>query len=206
MRTGRAFWTVVVGLMISTLLPTGASALPITYEQLVTASGSLGASDFTNALVTLTAMADTTEVAQLAGGAFRVQSSSATVNVMGVGFGTFTIPTVMFVNQGGSTAGLYSGTLATPGPDILDIVVAAIATYDLKTAIGPVSGASIFNATAFATTAGNFNLTSAGTVTFTATLNQTAVPEEPSTLALFTLSCVTLALWLQSRQCRSRLG
>ena len=65
--------------------------------------------------------------------------------------------------------------------DVLDTIDEAFLTYDLKSAIGPITGASSIDPSfSYATTLGALNLQSAGNSTFTAT----TVPEPASLLLL----------------------
>src|SRR5262245_64992698 len=64
-----------------------ADASPITYIETATATGTLGATPFTNALVTLTLVADTSTVGPGAGGlsAFQVNPGAATISIGSLG-------------------------------------------------------------------------------------------------------------------------
>ena len=71
-----------------------AGASPITYIEQVTASGSLGTSAFTHALVTLTLNGDTDNVHVNSGSGAIVNSTGVigTIDVQGIGTATFTTP------------------------------------------------------------------------------------------------------------------
>jgi hypothetical protein len=68
---------------------------------------------------------------------------------------------------------------------MLSVTNAALATYDLRSSIGPLSGAASFDSgVAFAATTGLFILNSvSGDATFQAVVSTSAVPE-PSSLPL----------------------
>src|SRR5438093_6933061 len=84
-------------------------ATPITYSEVVTATGSLGASAFTNALVAITLTGDTANVAGL--GTF-LNPGVATVTVSGLGTATFTDADLRAVdNQALARAGISDFTL-----------------------------------------------------------------------------------------------
>jgi hypothetical protein len=173
-----------------------ATAALITYTETAIASGSLGGTPFTNALVTLTAHADTAQVITTFPGFLAVTNVTEAVAVAGVGTGTFTISTHTFDNQRVTVAGTGSGTAALTEIDILDVRNPAFGAYDLKSSIGPLSGTPLLNpGRPFATSAGDFVLNSVtGNATFQATLGPpTAVPE-PSTLAPLGLGLGGLAL------------
>jgi hypothetical protein len=176
-----------------------APAMPITYTETVTASGSLGSTTFTNALVTLTATADTNNIVNYLPGYLGVNNTTATVSVAGDGSGTFTIPTLTYDSQLFSAAGFESGTTGVPGSNILDVGNSAFATYNLRSSIGPLSGTPAINSgTTFSTTAGSFILNStSGNATFQAT----AVPE-PATLAPAVTGVLLIACyaWRRARR------
>ena len=160
-----------------------ARAMPITYTEEATASGSLNGVVFTDDTVVLTmSNVDTNNVT---GGPLFVISGTATLSVNGGSPVTFTDPIQVFSNEFVSVAGFWDAGFTTP-IDILDTSNAAFAAYDLKSFIGPISGAPIISAISFPTTGGAFILTNVGPVggptsTFTAS---PAIPE-PSTFALF---------------------
>jgi hypothetical protein len=183
---------VAVGMvgLVMTIAPSATAGL-ITYTETVTGSGSLGGTAFTDALITITATADTGNVMNAGPGILDVKNASTTLDVTGIGSGTFTGNMVTFVNQNVSPQTPAVGFAdLTVGADVLDTSNPAFATYDLTTPIGPVSGPSILSTgSTFGTTAGNFKLTAtSGLVTFEAT-TQGAVPE-PSTLILTSVGFV----------------
>lgn len=169
-------------------LASRADATPITYTEIVTASGSLGGTAYTNALVTLIATGDTTGIVST-GPITLATPVSVTVTITAAGLDgpfTFTDPYVVF--RSGGLAGIARGTPAARGSDLLNVTNSVFNTYDLATSIGPISGTPSFNATTgFATNAGTFFINSvAGNATFQAALQATPIPE-PSSLALLAM-------------------
>jgi hypothetical protein len=156
----------------------------ITYTETVIASGSLNGTAFTNASLTISATANTTQIISGGGGFFSVIPTSNSFTITGVGSGSFTSSIFdVFVNQTFSSPSAAAGFGGDGGASILDTFNSAFSTYALATAIGPISGSSFINSgSSFATTAGGFVLTSTtGNVSFTAT--PAGVPE-PSSLAM----------------------
>ena len=158
--------------------PGHATATPITYTEQATATGSLGGVAFTGADVVLTLLGDTAAVASPQAGVF-INGGTASVSVAGVGTATFSDSVVVFANQG---VGLGFTDMTLPS-DVLDTLGATFGSYDLTTALAPVTGTAMFNAqSAFATSGGTFLLSAVdGGPTFAATM--TAVPE-PASLTL----------------------
>jgi hypothetical protein len=162
----------------------------ITYAEQVTASGGLGANNFSNALVTISFSGDTSNVTNPFPGIFQNTQGVGTVAVAGiVGTATFTdmmgADDTQSINSAGiSDFTLDRATLFTNDP--------AFATYDLTTAIGPLSGLGDTNlGFAFPTDMGSFVLLSLNSfVTFTATTTPEPVPEPASIILLGSLLCV----------------
>jgi hypothetical protein len=183
-------------LAFTCILGGAAAATPIIYTETLTASGTLGGTAFTNALVTVTLTGDTSNVT--AGPVpytdVLVNPGTATVDVSGIGTGTFTdsiviastltdtsifgVPAVLFLDN-------------TSGTGIVLQTGSAFTTYDLGGPLGPLTGtggvASGSQVTPiFPTTAGNLTWTvgqSLETTTFTAA---TGVPEPTSMVLLGT--------------------
>lgn len=161
-----------------------AEAAFVTYTESVTASGSLGSTTFSNALVTLTFAGDTSTVIP-SFQFFQTPPDTATVNVAGIGTATFTNSVYVYDNQSFGGTG-YAGF----GDSFVVQTIIATAndifmTYDLQSSIGPISGTSFVHTdgTTFATSLGKLAFTSeSGTSTFTAVVPN-SVPE-PSSLAL----------------------
>ena len=162
------------------MLAAFASATPITYTETAIASGSLGGVSFTDATVTLTMNGDTSDVADEGGGFFQ-NIGTLLLDVSGVGTATFTAGSYgVFDNQTFSPPA--AGGFQLGNASILDTFDNTFATYDLTTAIGPITGGSFIRPdVTFSTSAGGFNLTSAGDSTFTAV---TSVPEPGSMVLL----------------------
>ncbi len=175
----------LIMLLVLALVTFGASqtfASTITYTEQAVVSGSLGNNFFNNSLVTLTLVGDTANVTGSAG-FFQNLVGTFTVDVASVGMATFTDPMEVFDNQGSIAAGF--GDLALAG-SVLDTFDAAFATYDLTTAIGPITNSPFIRPDlSFPTTLGGFNIQSSGNSTFTASTG-TATPEPGSLVLLGT--------------------
>ena len=192
MRHGLAAPLVTLVLM-SPLLANGAGAAPITYTETTTATGTLGGTAFTNSQVTVSFAGDTSGVTSLAPGVLINPAGVATVTVAGLSAATFTGTGIAAADDqafGGAGIGAEgSGPPPSAGqggspPLILGTNAAAFATYDLTSAIGPVTGSSTIAAgSSYQTSSGAFVLNSAGNATFTATTAASAVPE-PMSVAL----------------------
>lgn len=158
----------------------------------VIASGSFGGIAFTDALVTVVAVGDTSNVFlnPVFSNDFNNNTSSATVTISG--FGTFALlgSVQVFDDQPTQSAGITD--LATFG-DILDASNSAFGTYALTTAIGPIidniGPPGVPNpGTAFGTSGGALILNSGGHPTFTATT------PEPGSLLLLGTAIAGLAM------------
>jgi hypothetical protein len=187
-------------------LTTGrASAASIVFTETVVASGTLGKTPFTAALLTFTSTADTANIL----GSFVVLNASTKVNIAGLGDATFTVvPTKSFVVQGSvglpPIAGLASGAILDAGTDILDIANPAFATYDLRSSIGPLSGPALgggIGFTSFSTSAGPLAFTSFdSTATFQAVLQPDAIPEPAAIVPAGTALVVGLGITWSRRK------
>lgn len=159
-----------------------AHATSITYTERATATGSLDGVAFTNQLLTLTATSDSAAVMSSGGTYFTPQ---LTISGLVAGIGSFTIAGgQVFGNQTYTVDGFTDGKLG----DILDIVNPVFSAYDLKSAIGPVSGSTESSLQNYPTATGNFNLSSVGsTGSFQAAVTTSApvaVTPEPSSITL----------------------
>ena len=155
-----------------------ANADGVTYTESGTATGTIGTTAFSNALVTITFVGDTSNVSG-SSGVFvnNVETATATITISGITY-LFEDNMQVFVNQSGGIAGIEDLTT----DDVLDTINSAVfSTYDLSTSIGPVTGPSVFNLEPGYNTSGGvltFSMMSADS-TFTAT-----VPEPSSLLLL----------------------
>jgi hypothetical protein len=149
-------------------------AVPITYTEQATATGSLGGVDFNDASVLLTMNNDTTNV--IGGPTLFEILGTATVSVNGGAPVTFTDSIEVFSAQAVSPASVGFADL-TRSLDILDDTSASFATYALTTSIGPISNTAFISANeAFPTTGGAFILTSVAGPTSSFTATTVAVP------------------------------
>jgi hypothetical protein len=176
-------------------------ASPITYTLSTAASGTLGGSPFTNAAVTVTLTGDTANVAPgpVPFTDVLVNSGNATVDVSGIGTGAFTdsiviVDTLTDISIFGVPAVLILDN--TTGTGILLQTGSVFTTYDLRSSLGPLSGAGgvasgSHNTPIFPTTIGDLTWTvgqSLGTSTFTA-----VDTPEPGTLGFFGAGLVMVA-------------
>ena len=151
-----------------------------TFTETTIASGTVDGTGFTNALVTITLTGDTANVGSGSPGKFSLPGIGM-VSVSGVGSDTFTDDIRAAENQALPGAGISDFTL---NRTIIFTLNAGFASYDLTSSIGPLSGNGEFNNSfAFPTLGGTFDLTSIGTVTFTA-VESVATPEPGSLLLL----------------------
>jgi len=165
-------------------VPVALHATPITYTESFIGSGSVANGNFTeqfsNQLVTLTGVGDTDNVTNPSSGIFE-NVMPVTFSVAGGLGGVFSDEILFVSNQNVGRAGVGDNTIHSA---IMFTADSAFNTYDLTTAIGPITGGSAFNPGAsFATTGGSFTIVSAGDSTFQATTDVSAVPE-PSSLVL----------------------
>jgi hypothetical protein len=180
-------------LLIAPLMILGAcvaQASIITYTESGTATGTLGNSSFTDALLTLSFTGDTADVSN-SGGFLTNGNGTMLLTIDGlVTNATITDgSTMIFNNQTFSTptAGFASGQ-----GSILDTEDNVFGTYDLISPISVTNTAFIRSDLTFATSEGGLNIQSInGSSTFTAATG-TATPE-PATMALFGLGFAGIA-------------
>ena len=120
-------------------------AAPITYTATSIASGTLGATPFTDALVTVELTADTSgaiEPDPVATPGFFANGGTATLTIAGLGTATFNDPSgyaaIFFPNSvlpGCPCVSIFEG-----GTGIFGLMDASLAGYDLQSAFGPLTG------------------------------------------------------------------
>jgi hypothetical protein len=174
-RLGRIVGAVIVlGLIIG--MPGLAGATPVTYIESGTGSGTLGTAAFTDALVTITMVGDTSNIT---GGPtfFSNTVGTFTLNVAGVGTATFTDSMEVFVNQTFAPPAAGIGDLSQGPASVLDTLDSSFGSYALTAPFGPVTNTAFIRPdVTFNTTLGGFNIQSMGPATFQAI----GVPEPSS--------------------------
>jgi hypothetical protein len=196
-------------------------AAPITYSITSTASGSLGGNPFTDALMTVTLVGDTSGVFQPLPDVLPellVNPGTATVTIAGLGAATFNHPggyaAVVFPAIDGEiplpSVGIWEDVAIEQdsGTGIVGIGSDSLAGYNLRTALGPLAGFASGGASEpggafveYSTTSGALVITGTrdqGTLTVT---TETPVPE-PTSLALLGAGGVSLLAARQRRQKR----
>jgi hypothetical protein len=165
-----------------------ASAVPITYTFTGTATGTIGGTSFSNATLTISVTLDTSNVTSPSSGHFQslYAANTAMFSISGVGSGTLSSAGGIYLNPPfGGIINLYDNGTAGQLVEVDDnsIGSAALASYALATAIGPlgpqaVDGGAINNV---ATSRGSLTLTSFEiNVAFQATTSAAPVPVPPS--------------------------
>jgi hypothetical protein len=156
--------TLILALTLATL-SSRAVATPIRYVMTTTATGKLGDTTFTDRIVTFTATADTANVVAIPPQVLAAPALTSTVDVAGIGSGSFTGASFVLLHTVNWYGGLWSGTIAAPGDLILIEFVSAFDSYRLQTSIGPEPGLIAPNPnvsyspnTSFATTAGDLTI------------------------------------------------
>lgn len=178
-----------------------AQAAPITYEISGIASGTVGASIFTDALVEVTVTGDTANIVSL-GSAFANPSSAMSVTIAGVGTAAVTNPSAIYSSatpisfEPGFPVLPYVIIATLDNPPALDSFTGlavlgsnALLDYDLQTSIGPImaSPGGVGYPGSLNTTLGDLSFTSDVSPTTQATFSATAAPApvpEPTTLLL----------------------
>lgn len=157
-------------------LPLVAHALPITYTQSATASGTFNGQNFDNVLVTFTASGDTSAVDYYIPPDTVYNPAPVTVSVAGLGSATLAGGNVFFADTGQDILGIVN---ASQGSFVLTQVDNF--SYDLRSTLAPTTGpgSAYGNAATMTTTGGTFSISSASNITF-----QAVVTPEPSSLAL----------------------
>jgi hypothetical protein len=191
---GTKLMKAILGIALAALL----SAAPvladtITFTFVGTDSGSLGGTSFGPSTITITAVADTSNLVSnpCCGATSAVQDNSTKVTISGLGTFTFTSPTEVWwltsVAEGG--LGAYDGNPATViGLNLVDVSGSNFAGWNANTSIGPAapttSDLTQWTMVDEETNAGRLILNSGGSVSsFQASVGAAATPE-PSTLAL----------------------
>ena len=160
-------------------------AAPITYTVLSTGSGTLGSNSFSDAQVRVSFAGDTSNVT--GSGFYTNNVGTGTVSIAGLGTATFLDSIYAFDNQGAIAAGIGDSTAQG---SILDTYHSAFGSYDLTTAIGPLSGGSFYrNYLGYST---NLGVLSFSAMSSSSTFTAGAVPL-PGAMWLFGPGLVGLA-------------
>ena len=202
-------------------LASPSQAAPITYTVTSTASGTLGGSAFTNALVTVTLVGDTSAVFQPLPDVLPqlfANQGTATVTVAGLGTATFNDPggyaAVVFPAIPGEiplpSVGIWEGfdVAAGSGTAILGIGSNSLAGYNLTSPLGPLPGFAGGGATEpggsfyqYSTNSGAFVITGTGDMGTLTVTTTTPVPE-PTSLSLLGVGGVSVLAAMHRRKKR----
>lgn len=187
-----------------------AEAIPITYTESATVSGSLGGVAFSDALMTITLTGDTANVMPYSPlPSILLNVGTATVTIAGLGAATFNNPNgytaiavppgvVVEVSTPTFAIAQFDGPALSDGfTHIVGLEDSTLKDYGLASAFGPIAatGLPFLGSEKYGTTRGDLVLTSGSdTVTFTATI------PEPSSLSLFGLGALALLSALRWRK------
>jgi hypothetical protein len=181
-------------LLTSVLLLAGiAGAVPITYTETTTATGTLGSDPFTLAQVILTFQSDTKNATVISSGIAYNFTGAAQVSIPSLAItANLTDPANMFALKG--IIGIDENSA-----ELISTSNTSLVAYTLRTAVGPVPGAAATTfGTPFATSQGSLIFSSVSDSIFTAAF-PAAVPE-PTSAALLGLGVVGVLLRLRSKR------
>jgi hypothetical protein len=167
-----------------------AAAEPITYLYEGTGSGTIGSSAFSNASFTITALANTDNIALWAEGGNVIQNTHSSANILIAGQGSFTILTPSHTWSSNAVGGFTSAGLGQAlSANWVTLDEPSLFGYDLATPIGPILETFPLHVGQFeevATTGGLLRFAFIDEVTFT------AIIPEPSSLILAGMALVAL--------------
>ena len=152
-------------------------ASPITLSFSSTGTGSVGATNFTDAAFTITALGDTANVASCGGACLYLDHSSASIDIDGVGLFSFVTATRTFDNAG--LAGFSRAGIG--GADLIySVSSVSLNGWAINTSIGPITGVGSLLQWSISPV-----VTSGGTLVFdgghpTVTFQASTVPEPAS--------------------------
>lgn len=191
MKLLRAMFTITCLCMVSLV----AKAIPISFTEMVNASGTLAGVGFTNQSVTLTGSADTSNIFLSRPGTYVLNLPSATLQIGGTS-GLFTDPVQVFDNERNNAAGFTD----TGYFDILYTVSPVFQFFALQGSVTSSGTANIFPGVMFNTSLGSLNLTStSGISTFTSVSAFPAITPELSTMTLVSSGMFGLLYAVRSR-------
>jgi PEP-CTERM motif-containing protein len=190
---------------------TGAAAEPITFIFTGMGSGSLNGTAFSSSAFTITGHADTLARSSDAGpGVYYTDHLTADIDIAGLGDFAFLTPTRTFVNTGASIVGFSRA--GASGLDLYDGPQdSALATWDMLSAIGPISGSAqiqqwmgVEGSDEPVLTSGGELIMNDGTsdATFEATVGIAAIPE-PETYSMLLAGMGLIGFIARRRRRRS---
>ena len=192
MHTSKGKWLfgLAVLLLSLTWAPVGAQATPIVYTYTGTAVGSLDGNAFADVAFVITGTADTSTISAWCCGTWQNTHTNATIELTGLGTGTFLIATQTWIAEGaamgfGRDLGNNLLTQVTSVPGLTDI------GYGLDTSIGPILWTAASTQGQFAgvaTTLGSLTITDVRNVRF-----QASTVPEPASVALLATGLAAVA-------------